>query len=251
MEPHAESETESMNKTAKKAPTNLDRLTPRGNERKSKRQLEADANTSERKKRKEGHEEMEKLKTLVPNLRLRDGRISQVDIIEETITYIDELHRRIAERLAGDTDEINENDDDDDGDSDVRLLTLEQIQRAETASHEEEFSSDMKFTQRLANLSKSLQGDRIESTEVEIEDSPRISDTVGESSASKTPDYNDGDNVIKHVKNNNLGGAEICEHKEETKEDDTKLTDEQNIVIEAVKASFVAFLENPSANNDL
>ena len=78
--------------------TNTDRLLPRGYQRKRKSSLREKC---ESKKSKEGEEEMKKLKSLVPSLRdFESGGLSQVDIIEETISYIDQLHKRIAERMV-------------------------------------------------------------------------------------------------------------------------------------------------------
>ena len=77
---------------------NTDRLLPRGYQRKRK---SSSREKCESKKSKEGEEEMKKLQSLVPSLRdFESGGLSQVDIIEETISYIDQLHKRIAERMV-------------------------------------------------------------------------------------------------------------------------------------------------------
>ena len=92
-----------MEKSTKENPekvpvtTNTDRLLPRGYQRKRKSSL---GEKCESKKSREGEEEMRKLQSLVPSLRDFESGLSQVDIIEETISYIDQLHKRIAERLV-------------------------------------------------------------------------------------------------------------------------------------------------------
>ena len=78
---------------------NGDRLMPRGMKR--KRSLR-ESERSESKRVKDGSEEMMILRSIVPVLRDQPGeeRISQFDIIQETINYIDQLHKRVAQRMV-------------------------------------------------------------------------------------------------------------------------------------------------------
>ena len=82
--------------------SNGDRLMPRGMKR--KRSLR-ESERSESKRVKDGSEEMMILRSIVPVLRDQPGeeRISQFDIIQETINYIDQLHKRVAQRMVNQT----------------------------------------------------------------------------------------------------------------------------------------------------
>merc|ERR1711953_637663 len=119
---------------------NADRLLPRGHQRKRASDV-CDAGR-ERKKLKEGLEEMEKLRVLVPTLRESEGRLSQVDIIEETISYIDTLHRRLADRMMTGVA------------SSHPVLTLDHVEEAERSS-QDLAASEEQFGERLAALSQS------------------------------------------------------------------------------------------------
>ena len=89
-------ETSSSSKTSE---GNTDRLVPRCVHRKRKRRSEQ--GKEEVKKLKEtGKEELETLRHIVPSLRLDDGEVDTVDVIERTISYIQELHEKIAQRMA-------------------------------------------------------------------------------------------------------------------------------------------------------
>merc|ERR1719323_2936212 len=78
---------------------------------------------------------MERLVGLVPSLMGREGSVSQVNVIEETISYIDALHRRIAERFG----------------TAAPTLSQEQIEEAEHGSQSLEDTGD--FASRLATIS--------------------------------------------------------------------------------------------------
>merc|ERR1719232_1096573 len=69
---------------------------------------------------------MRKLQSLVPSLRDFESGLSQVDIIEETISYIDQLHKRIAERMVSSGNSSQE--------TEPSSLTLEHIKEAERLS---------------------------------------------------------------------------------------------------------------------
>ena len=82
---------------------NTDRLLPRCVHRKRKRRSEEKGETKkgETKKPKEtGKEELDTLRHIVPSLRLDEGEVDTVDVIERTISYIQELHEKIAQRMA-------------------------------------------------------------------------------------------------------------------------------------------------------
>ena len=80
---------------------NTDRLRPRG----VKRGADDDDDDVRTKKTRggreeDGLEELARLRSLVPSLVGRGGRLSHVAVIQETIQYIDCLHRRILERAS-------------------------------------------------------------------------------------------------------------------------------------------------------
>ena len=77
----------------------MDRLRPRGVKRKEDTIQSLDDSKRQKITTLEGLEEFEKLKRLVPALRGKNDTVSQVEIIEETIGYIDQLHKSIAERI--------------------------------------------------------------------------------------------------------------------------------------------------------
>ena len=86
---------------------NVDRLLPRGMQR--KRSSQGPQGSCQPKKARDGTEEMMILRNLVPMLRdQRDSRLSQMDIIQETINYIDQLHKRVAQRMVSQTQVILE-----------------------------------------------------------------------------------------------------------------------------------------------
>ena len=260
---HSSSELQAQpeTKVPDKLPIDMDRLRPRGMERSMKRSSpESDSN--DRKKLKEGQEEMEKLKTLVPTLRERDGRVSQVDIIEETISYIDQLHRRIAERLVSSTtvEEISEPGTSLSRDDEVAsvsqkkpiVLTLEQLQTAERMSQEIECSGGGGFAARLAELSKAAKYNSEMSNEVEDgEDDSSDEDEVVNDQNEK----HDEPNIFNHAINGehqiikeNMDKSDN-EVNESTAFNDVKPTDDKKRAIEAVKASFVALLSSQSPDD--
>ena len=90
---------EGASSSSKTSEGNTDRLVPRCVHRKRKRRSEQ--GREEVKKLKEtGKEELETLRHIVPSLRLDDGEVDTVDVIERTISYIQELHEKIAQRMA-------------------------------------------------------------------------------------------------------------------------------------------------------
>ena len=90
---------EGASSSSKTSEGNTDRLVPRCVHRKRKRRSEQ--GREEVKKLKEtGKEELETLRHIVPSLRLDDGEVDTVDVIEKTISYIQELHEKIAQRMA-------------------------------------------------------------------------------------------------------------------------------------------------------
>ena len=89
---------EGVSSSSKTSDGNTDRLLPRCAHRKRKRRSEE---KGEAKKLKEtGKEELETLRHIVPSLRLDEGEVDTVDVIERTISYIQELHEKIAQRMA-------------------------------------------------------------------------------------------------------------------------------------------------------
>ena len=90
---------EGASSSSKTSEGNTDRLVPRCVHRKRKRR--SDQGREDVKKLKEtGKEELETLRHIVPSLRLDDGEVDTVDVIERTISYIQELHEKIAQRMA-------------------------------------------------------------------------------------------------------------------------------------------------------
>lgn len=91
-------EADGVSSSSKTSDGNTDRLLPRCAHRKRKRRSEE---KEEAKKLKEtGKEELETLRHIVPSLRLDEGEVDTVDVIERTISYIQELHEKIAQRMA-------------------------------------------------------------------------------------------------------------------------------------------------------
>ena len=84
-----------------------DRLVPRYCDADRKRKAASEAEAEAAKKPSQGggaKKEYSKLRTLVPALSERDD-LSKVEIIEETIRYIDALHHQLAARGVNDTDD--------------------------------------------------------------------------------------------------------------------------------------------------
>ena len=237
-------------KVVDKLPGNMDRLRPRGLEKNLKRRSTA-SDSNDRKKLKEGQEEMEKLKSLVPTLRLRDGRVSQVDIIEETISYIDQLHRRVAERLMASTVELRDEAGEtlsstEQYSASSARLTLEQVETAERMSQDMPGSASGGFAARLAELSRAGLGGRQE------EDEQGGRDQAGCSNRQETNNKNETFEKIKNVPNQNMEDTERKERDKDKQSDNSekdfekeKLKEDQKRAIEAVKASFVALLNSP------
>ena len=90
-------ETSSSSKTSE---GNTDRLVPRCVHRKRKRRSEQGKEEVKKLNKETGKEELETLRHIVPSLRLDDGEVDTVDVIERTISYIQELHEKIAQRMA-------------------------------------------------------------------------------------------------------------------------------------------------------
>merc|ERR1719410_31919 len=89
---------------------------------------------------------MKKLKSLVPSLRdFESGGLSQVDIIEETISYIDQLHKRIAERMVSSGNSSQETES-------STTITLEDVEEAERLS--QDVPEDGGYSDRLAEISR-------------------------------------------------------------------------------------------------
>ena len=91
-------EVDGVSSSSKTSDGNTDRLLPRCAHRKRQRRSEE---KGEAKKLKEtGKEELETLRHIVPSLRLDEGEVDTVGVIERTISYIQELHEKIAQRMA-------------------------------------------------------------------------------------------------------------------------------------------------------
>ena len=90
-----------------------DRLVPRYSDEKAKRKAESTIETSDSKipKKSGAKKEYSKLRTLVPALTERED-ISKVEIIEETIRYIDALHHQLASRATNEQPVDNEDHND-------------------------------------------------------------------------------------------------------------------------------------------
>ena len=91
-------EDEGASSSSRTSQGNTDRLLPRCVHRKRKRRSEGKEET--KKLKETGKEELETLRHIVPSLRLDEGEVDTVDVIERTISYIQELHEKIAERMA-------------------------------------------------------------------------------------------------------------------------------------------------------
>ena len=99
-QPSSSTSTETTAKP-KKMP-HYDRLVPRySDERPKRKATEASGETSDSKtaKKSGAKKEYSKLRTLVPALTERED-LSKVEIIEETIRYIDALHHQLASRAT-------------------------------------------------------------------------------------------------------------------------------------------------------
>ena len=46
------------------------------------------------------------MRHMVPSLRVDDGEIDTIDVIERTISYIQELHDKIAQRMAAHPEKV-------------------------------------------------------------------------------------------------------------------------------------------------
>ena len=97
-------------------PTHFDRLVPRysGDTERPKRKAAMMTESSETSdkvaaKKSGAKKEYSKLRTLVPALTERED-ISKVEIIEETIRYIDALHHQLASRATNEPVEEDHND---------------------------------------------------------------------------------------------------------------------------------------------
>ena len=90
---------EGASSSSKTSEGNTDRLVPRCVHRKRKRRSEQ-GREDVKKLKETGKEELETLRHIVPSLRLDDGEVDTVDVIERTISYIQELHEKIAQRMA-------------------------------------------------------------------------------------------------------------------------------------------------------
>ena len=189
---------------------NADRLLPRGLQR--KRASDVGDVGRERKKLKEGLEEMAKLRSLVPSLRESDGRLTQVDIIEETISYIDSLHRRLADRMMS-------------GVAGLPVLTLDHVEEAERSS-QDLVNSEEQFRQRLAALSQS----------------------AGSGSSNDDNNNEGSDNTNQNSREEQ---RELCKpsqaassDSEGCDDDPPQLSSDQRKAIEAVKSTFVSLIKS-------
>ena len=193
---------------------NADRLLPRGLQR--KRASDVSEVGRDRKKLKEGLEEMSKLRSLVPSLRESDGRLTQVDIIEETISYIDSLHRRLADRIMS-------------GGAGFPVLSLEHVEEAERSA-QDLGNSEEQFRQRLAALSQS-------------------------SSSSASHDNNnngDSDNTNQNIREEQLvlckPSPATSSDSEGCDDDPQDLSSDQRKAIEAVKSTFVSLIKSSTTD---
>ena len=179
---------------------NVDRLRPRGSQR--KRGWDRSEDGGDKKRLKEGSEEMEKLRSLVPSLRETSGRLSQVDIIEETISYIDSLHRRVAQRMVPS--------------SSYPELTLDHVQEAERLS-QDLASSEEQFRARLAAFSQSTGSE----------------DNEDRASANQN---NEREEIMPCKLNRGSSDTDGSD------EEPDKLSPDQRKAIEAVKSTFVTLI---------
>ena len=100
--PQPSSSTSSETTAKPKKMPHYDRLVPRySDERPKRKAAEASGETSDSKaaKKSGAKKEYSKLRTLVPALTERED-LSKVEIIEETIRYIDALHHQLASRAT-------------------------------------------------------------------------------------------------------------------------------------------------------
>merc|ERR1712179_109212 len=114
--------------SSKTSEGNTDRLLPRCVHRKRKRRSDEKGET--KKPKETGKEELDTLRHIVPSLRLDEGEVDTVGVIERTISYIQELHEKIAQRMAQHQEKTE------DGETSVAFpsINLEQIQEAERLS---------------------------------------------------------------------------------------------------------------------
>ena len=84
---------------------NTDRLLPRCVHRKRKRRSDEKGET--KKPKETGKEELDTLRHIVPSLRLDEEEVDTVGVIERTISYIQELHEKIAQRMAQHQEKVN------------------------------------------------------------------------------------------------------------------------------------------------
>lgn len=204
---------------------NTDRLVPRSHQR--KRELSSSSSHETREKRqREGAEELQRLRCFVPRLRDREQegqRLRQVDIIEETISYISQLHRRIAERMLDQSEDSQEQQG---SSTNVPVLTLEAIQDAERLAEcevESVSNSDSDFSSRLAELSRSASNC----------DPDKLCDNDGEK--------NICDDKFKNSEDEDKRKRELVD---DDSSDDESLTDEQMQAIEVIKSTFVNIISN-------
>jgi len=197
---------------------NMDRLRPRGVKRKEDTIQSLDDSKRQKITTLEGLEEFEKLKRLVPALRGKNDTVSQVEIIEETIGYIDQLHKSIAERLL--------NSDNDGPSSHPIHLCLDHIREAEEKSKEE--------------LSTVLNSSNDSDEDPSIVDHlKRIANPLFRA---ETPTSSFISNQVKSNSNNNSD--------EEEKGSLTGDKISTSIVEETLKNSFVHYLLSTSEEND-
>ena len=190
---------------------NTDRLLPRGLQR--KRASDVVDVGRERKKLAEGLEEMEKLRSLVPSLRESDGRLTQVDIIEETISYIDSLHRRLADRMLSATP----------------VLTLDHVEEAERSSMDVA-TSEEQFRERLAALSQS--GSSVS----------RNDKNNNEDSQDTNINTREEQELLCKPSQTTSSDSEGCD------DDPQHLTSDQRKAIEAVKSTFVSLFKSSTTD---
>ena len=92
--------------SSKTSEGNTDRLLPRCVHRKRKRRSDEKGET--KKPKETGKEELDTLRHIVPSLRLDEEEVDTVGVIERTISYIQELHEKIAQRMAQHQEKVNE-----------------------------------------------------------------------------------------------------------------------------------------------
>ena len=103
MENNQEASSSSNSKTSE---GNTDRLLPRCVHRKRRKQSDINKETKKLRESESGKEELDTLRHMVPSLRVDDGKIDTIDVIERTISYIQELHDKIAQRVAAHQEKV-------------------------------------------------------------------------------------------------------------------------------------------------